>query len=480
MTVTINGSGSITEEITIDGVKVGQGGGNVATNTAVGAGALAANTTGGSTAIGYNALNQNTTGAFSTAVGVFALETNNADQNVAVGQASLRANTTGQSNTATGNTSLRFNTTGSNNAAFGNGALNANTTASNNTAVGYQALFANTTASESTAVGYQAGYTSTGTAQTFIGYKAGYAVSSGTYNCYVGYQAGVAATTGSYNTFVGGINSGYLVTTGAGNTIIGCYSGNQGGLDIRTASNHIVLSDGDGNPRQIIDGSGNVGIGIAPNGFFTAKANIYGDLSGYSVGVINAGNNINRKGLAIAAGTYDSSGTSTMVEFFDGDGNGVGSITNAGGTVSYNAFLGAHYTEVQGETTALVGTVYDSVDELVQQQYSKQDRLPKAKVSDTVESTSVYGVYFGDSGFDDKTQSITGILVASVGAGWVRIAQGVTVQKGDLLVSNGDGCAKVQSDDIIRSKTIGKVVSSTIVETYPDGSYIVPTVLYCG
>ena len=29
--------------------------------------------------------------------------------------------------------------------------------------------------------------------------------------------------------------------------------------------------------------------------------------------------------------------------------------------------------------------------------------------------------------------------------------------KGDLLESNGDGTAKVQSDDIVRSKTIGKV-----------------------
>jgi hypothetical protein len=41
------------------------------------------------------------------------------------------------------------------------------------------------------------------------------------------------------------------------------FPGNQGGLDIRTASNYIVLSDGDGNPRQVIDSSGNVGIGTS-------------------------------------------------------------------------------------------------------------------------------------------------------------------------------------------------------------------------
>ena len=48
--------------------------------------------------------------------------------------------------------------------------------------------------------------------------------------------------------------------------------------------------------------------------------------------------------------------------------------------------------------------------------------------------------------------------------------------KGDLLESNGDGTAKVQSDDIIRSKTIGKVTignSDTKVK-------LVSCVLYCG
>jgi hypothetical protein len=38
------------------------------------------------------------------------------------------------------------------------------------------------------------------------------------------------------------------MTTGNKNVILGRYSGNAGGLDIRTASNYIVLSDGDGNP----------------------------------------------------------------------------------------------------------------------------------------------------------------------------------------------------------------------------------------
>jgi hypothetical protein len=57
-----------------------------------------------------------------------------------------------------------------------------------------------------------------------------------------------------YGTFVGQ-NSGYLMTTGSKNTILGSFSGNQGSLDIRTSDNYIVLSDGDGNPRAYWNGA---------------------------------------------------------------------------------------------------------------------------------------------------------------------------------------------------------------------------------
>jgi hypothetical protein len=102
---------------------------------------------------------------------------------------------------------------------------------STNIAVGTSALASNTTASNSTAVGYQAGYTSTGQRNAFFGSEAGYSNTTGESNTYIGRQAG------------------YLMTTGVNNTIIGRYNGNQGTIDIRTASNNIILSDGDGNPR---------------------------------------------------------------------------------------------------------------------------------------------------------------------------------------------------------------------------------------
>ncbi len=165
-----------------------------------------------------------------------------------------------------------------------------------------------------------------------------------------------------------------------------------------------------------------------------------------------------------------------LVQFFQ-DGILEGSISVAGNTISYNPFMGSHYTEIVGAMPTLKGTVLESLDELVDGKYSNQDRLPKAKISDTAGSSSVYGVYFAP---DSDPDTNDGILAAALGASWVRIAAGVTVQRGDLLESNGDGCAKVQSDDIIRSKTIGKVTSTTVADTYADGSYIVPCVLYCG
>ena len=277
-------------DASISGLTVGKGGGSGATNTAVGASALNGGTTASqttavgyqalqtltngtyNTAVGYQALNLNSTNNHNTAVGKTALAACVGDQNTAVGSNSLRASTSGTSNTGLGFSALTSNTTGAGNTAIGDSALQANTTASNNTAVGYQALNSNTTANGSVAIGFQALYTSnrtsdTSTYITAVGYQAGFNNTTGQLNTFVGSQAGYAATTGKGNTFIGvsqyGNGAGSAVTTGGSNTIIGGYNGNTGGLDIRTSSNYVVLSDGDGNPRLNIDGSGNITVGAS-------------------------------------------------------------------------------------------------------------------------------------------------------------------------------------------------------------------------
>lgn len=211
--------------------------------------------------------------------------------------------------------------------------------------------------------------------------------------------------------------------------------------------------------------AGDVGSRLSPNGF----------------GVVVRDNSSVNGALFVGKANYTGTATTTLIDFRINavQAGTISASGTGGGTVSYNAFMGSHYTEFDGPTP-LLGTVMDVAPGLVEHQYSSQERLPKTKVSDTVASKSVYGVYFSDyPSPDDDTPSV-GHMVAALGASWIRIAAGVTVTAGDLLESNGKGCAQVQADDLIRSSTVGKVTSTEIINTYDDGSYIVPCVLYCG
>lgn len=230
-----------------------------ATNVSVGGDSMLANTTGSNNvSLGVGAMVANTTGGNNVAVGRQALDANTtASNNTAVGLDALGANTTGASNTAVGWSSLKDNTTGANNVAFGQSALQENTTASNNSAFGYRALYQNTTGGANTAVGFEALKVQTTSQNNVgIGYRAGVATTTGSYNCYIGLGAGSAGTTAFGNSYMGTDYSGgcgSAITTGSRNTIIGGYTGNQDGLDIRTLSNNIVLSDGDGNARAFYE-----------------------------------------------------------------------------------------------------------------------------------------------------------------------------------------------------------------------------------
>ena len=126
-----------TVDATINGITVGRGGGAIATNTAVGSGALQANTTGSNnTANGIQALLSNTTGYWNTANGEGALLSNTTgNSNTANGRYAL-ANTTGNSNIALGIAAGSTITTGSSNIAIGNAAQVASATGSNQLSIG--------------------------------------------------------------------------------------------------------------------------------------------------------------------------------------------------------------------------------------------------------------------------------------------------------------------------------------------------------
>jgi len=155
----------------------------------------------------------------------------------------------GEDNTAFGYAALQLNTSGDSNTAIGSGALSLNISGRKNTAIGENTLDSNSTGEFNTSIGAAALSSAT---------DADYNVSIGANSLLNFSAAGL-----TYNTAVGA-GSGQMITTGTKNTILGRFNGNQGGLDIRTASNYCVISDGDGNPRIIVDPTGLVS---APGGF---------------------------------------------------------------------------------------------------------------------------------------------------------------------------------------------------------------------
>lgn len=168
----------------------------------------------------------------------------------------------------------------------------------------------------------------------------------------------------------------------------------------------------------------------------------------------------------------------TLIEFLRG-ATSVGSISVSSGSVSYNSFSGSHWSQLEdgSRPEILIGTVLESIGDMCQWPNENENILPKVKVSDTAGTSAVYGVF---RTWDNDWELTNDMLVVSVGAFMVRVSGDETVSVGDLLESNGDGTARVQADNIIKSSTIGKVVSTNKSIQHPDGSYCVPTVLYCG
>jgi hypothetical protein len=129
--------------------------------------------------------------------------------------------------------------------AFGDGAL-AIATGNENSAFGSSAGGSLTNGTRNTLIGrFTGGYLTSGSNNTLVGWYAGSGSlnASTSNNTYLGYQSGVSMSTGSYN------------------TIIGSFNGVQSGLDIRSSSNNVVISDGNGDVRFYANSSGNVGIG---------------------------------------------------------------------------------------------------------------------------------------------------------------------------------------------------------------------------
>jgi hypothetical protein len=282
----------------------------------------------------------------------------------------------------------------------------------------------------------------------------------------------------------------------------------------------MVFGTNGGLERMRIDSSGNIQMAKTTTNFNTAGLN-YGALASLEL-VRSGGEPLNINRLA-------SDGT--LVAFYQA-GALEGNISVSGATVSYNGFTGTHWSRFQDNSTPniLRGTVLESLDEIcdwynlhfetttttqdedgndvtktenhvvpyvlqngqsdgdvitynhegtdVQATIVKETDIKhmKSKVSATTDAKNVYGLFMA---YDLDGEGYNDFYVASVGSYVVRIKSGQTIAKGDLLQSNGDGTAKVQSDDAVRSSSFAKVLSTTVIETYDDGSYLVPCSLMC-
>ena len=166
-----------------------------------------------------------------------------------------------------------------------------------------------------------------------------------------------------------------------------------------------------------------------------------------------------------------------------------GTISVSGSTVSYNGAHLSRWSQILDidpyDKTArpeiLRGTVMSNLDEMCDWtcpttgDCQNNEQLNKTKISDVEGDKNVAGVF--QSWDDDDDTWTNDYYLAMTGDFVIRIAAGTTVQRGNLLMSAGDGTAKPQDDDIIRSKTIAKITSTNVSCTHPDGSYCVPCVL---
>ena len=202
----------------------------------------------------------------------------------------------------------------------------------------------------------------------------------------------------------------------------------------------------------------------------------------------------------------------SLIIFYQGNSS-EGSISVTGSSVNYNGGVITRWSQLKGISTTdksarptiYQGTVMSNLDELCSWEHAavlyteeeKEDglipegkdvgdikhdaytednqQLNMTKVSDTETDKDVAGVFWGWD--DDDDEIVNDFYVAMTGDMVIRVAASTTVARGDLLVSAGDGTAKPQADDIIRSSTIAKIISTNHTATYPDGSKAYPCVL---
>lgn len=277
------------------------------------------------------------------------------------------------------------------------------------------------------------------------------------------------------NAYYDGTNWKYITSDGA--TL---YAQNTSGIhqwlnaSSGTAGNTLTFTE-----KMRIDSNGNVLVGKTSTLETTNGITLSGATNDSYIGIVST---IASGGSPLFINRQSSDGT--LINFSQANTQ-EGSISVSGTTVSYNGGHLSRWSQLYNEKEKVNiyrGTVLESVDAMCVWEKDGQplpnEQATKTIVSTTPSSKAVAGVF--DKYDEDDQDNPYDFYVAQSGDFVIRIAQGVTVQNGDLLESAGDGTAKPQADDICRSSTIAKVTSNYVSVTYEDGSYCVPCILMIG
>lgn len=119
-----------------------------------------------------------------------------------------------------------------------------------------------------------------------------------------------------------------------------------GGSSIDTFWDYTIRNHNGGSLYLLSDG--NVGIGTSAT---TAQLDVFDNAaSAYSAKFFNDGDNVNRYGIVVQSGLDDqtAAGPSTLIQFNDGDGGAVGSITFGSSLTNYNTTSDARLKDVAG------------------------------------------------------------------------------------------------------------------------------------
>ena len=330
-----------------------------------------------------------------------------------------------------------------------------------------------------------------------------------------GNDGGSAVTAGTFNMS----DSGRLEVTGikSSGDATTIFNEDGAGVDFRVESDgqtHALYLDGGNNRLHMFNSSTNL---VSNSG------------DTYGTELVSGGAwTVSTNGSAFIDGNRQNS-DGNMVNLYK-DGDEKGTISVSGGTVSYNAFCGSHWSRLadNSKPTILRGTVMESIATMMdwyQLEYpdengikfkesiplpngksvgdshtmtingvsrtgtilkEENEQLPMCKISDTANSKAVYGVFMAWDDQDDGSDGdVNDMYVSSLGAFVVRIHKDQTVAIGNWLVSNGDGTAKVLAGNTtitadVQSSIIGKVTSTEKTHTHADDSYCVPCTLHCG